>query len=78
MKLVLQQLQKEKNPCLISIHCAAHRLILESSQAAGKINVIIQYRKTLSVIYSQFAVHTENLAVIQQVLEEPQIRMKKF
>ena len=74
-------LLKRKNPCMVSIHCVAHRLALASSQAAEGINVIVQYQKTLSAIYSHFShssVRTEHLAVVQQVLEEPEIKMKKL
>ena len=72
---------KRKNSYLISVHCAAHRLALASSQAADKVEVIAQYQKSLSIIYSYFChscVHTEQLAAIQRVLEDPEIRIKRL
>ena len=72
---------KKENPYLIAIHCAAHRLALASSQAATGISVIVQYRKTLSAIYSHFShstVHTQELLTVQKVLDEPEIKIKKL
>ena len=71
----------KKNPYLISIHCVAHRLALASSQAAVGIKLIVQYQKTLGAIYSHFShstIHSQHLTLNQQVLEEPEIKMKKL
>ena len=72
---------KRESPYLTAIHCAAHRLALASSQAATGIPVIVQYRRTLSAIYSHFShstVHTQELLAVQRVLDEPEIKMKKL
>ena len=74
-------LLKKKNPYLISIHCVAHRLALALSQAAVGIKLIVQYQKTLGAIYSHFShstIHSQHLTLIQQVLKEPEIKMKKL
>ena len=48
-------LLKQRNPYLISLHCAAHKLALASSQSAEKVAAIAQYQKSLSTIYSYFS-----------------------
>ena len=74
-------LLKRKNPYLLSLHCAAHKLALASSQAAKKVPAIAQYQKSLSAIYTYFShssVHTEGLTEVQRILEEPEIKMKRL
>ena len=74
-------LLKRKNPYLVSLHCAAHRLALASSQAADKVKAIAQYQKSLSGIYSYFShsnVYIVGLREVQRVLEETEIKMKRL
>ena len=74
-------LLKRVNPYLISIHCVAHRLALASSQAASEVSTIVKYRQTLSALYGHFShssVKSHELREIQQVLDDPEIKLKKL
>lgn len=72
-------LMKQENLYLISIHCAAHRLAQASSQAAEGIAVmlLLDTRKPclLSSHFSCSSIHAEQLLVVQQVLQEPEIKL---
>ena len=68
-------------PCLIPVHCVAHRLALASSQAAKSIPRLMQYKKVLIAVYSYFShscVRVHNLHEIQKVIDDPQICYQAF
>ena len=68
------------NPMLINYHCIAHRLALVTSQAAKDMAYIAKYQGTLTSIFYYFkasAVHTDALKAIQQVLDEPQLKVRE-
>ena len=65
---------KAVNPFMVSIHCAAHRLALVSSQAAKEIAYMTKLMETLHALYNFFhnsAVRSAKLHAIQDALEEP-------
>ena len=45
---------KEMNPCAISVHCAAHRLNLASSQAAEKVPHVKKFQNILCQLFDFF------------------------
>ena len=68
---------KQTSPCLIAIHCVAHRLALASSQAAKSIPRLMRYQRVLIAVYSYFSrscVRVHNLHEIQKIVDDPQIR----
>ena len=65
---------KAKNPFVVSVHCAAHRLALVSSQAAREVSYMTKFMETLHALYNFFhnsAVRSSKLHSIQDALEEP-------
>ena len=65
---------KAMNPFIVSIHCAAHRLALLSSQAAKETAYMTKLLETLHALYNFFhnsAVRSAKLHAIQDALEEP-------
>lgn len=67
---------KQVSPCLIPIHCVAHRLALASSQAAKSIPRLMRYQRVLIAVYSYFShscIRVHNLHEIQKIVDDPQI-----
>ena len=65
---------KAMNSFIVSIHCAAHRLALVSSQAAKEVTYMSKLMETLHALYNFFhnsAVRSSKLHAIQEALEEP-------
>ena len=65
---------KVVNPFIVSIHCAAHRLALTSSQAAKDITYLKRFMEMLHAVYNYFhnsAVQSAKLREVQLSLEEP-------
>ena len=70
------------NPEMVFVHCSAHRVALASSQAAESENV--SYMKTFDSHFVTLFYHFANSSVceaalheIQEVMEEPVLRLKK-
>ena len=73
-------LLKHVNPMLTNYHCVAHRLALVTSQASQNMPYLVQYQEILIGLFYYFrnsSVHTESLKAIQQVLEEPQLKVRE-
>ena len=67
-------------PKLISIHCVNHRLALAAAHAADDIPYLIKFKatvQTLFLFYQNSAVRMAGLHVIQEVLDEPVIKLKQ-
>ena len=73
---------KNKNPVLITIHCLANRLNLASSQAADKIPYLKDvFQKIMTDLYYYFSkstARTSSLIVMQNILDEPQMKIKEI
>ena len=71
---------KKHNWEIISIHCGAHRLALASSQAALEVPYMKRYDSHLITLFYHFAnspVREAELHLIQEVMGEPILRLKK-
>ena len=67
-------------PEMVSIHCGAHRLALASSQAALEVPYIKKYDSHLITLFYHFAnspVREAALHLIQELMGEPTLRLKK-
>ena len=65
---------KAVNPFLVSMHCAAHRLTLTSSQATRDVSYLTKFMEMLHSVYNYFhnsAVRCAKFREMQQLLEEP-------
>ena len=65
---------KALNPFLVSVHCAATRLALASSQVTKDITYLTKFMEMLHAIYNYFhnsAVRSAKLHAVQAALEEP-------
>ena len=70
---------KSHNVEMISIHCGAHRLALASSQAADSITYLKWFDSHLIALFYYFknsAVREAALHQIQEVMDEPVLRLK--
>ena len=71
---------KKHNPGMVSIHCGAHRLALASSQAALEVPYMKKYDSHLITLFYHFAnssVREAALHLIQELMGEPILRLKK-
>ena len=71
---------KAHNPEMISIHCAAHRLALASSQAAAKVPYLKKFDSHLTSVFYYFdnsPVREASLHEIQKLMEQPILCLKK-
>ena len=72
---------KHKQPILTSIHCVAHRLALAAGQAGDKVPYIANtFKSTLRQLfhfYENSSVRMSGLKAIEQILELPEIKLKK-
>ena len=72
------QLKKEA-PMLVHVHCVAHRLSLACSDAAKDIPYLTAYKDILKNLYIHVngsGVRTYKLEEMQEVMEEPNLKMK--
>ena len=68
------------NPALINVHCICHRLALASAQAAGEITYLQKVQEILSSLFSFYnrsAVRTAGLKEMQEMLGDPQLKIKE-
>ena len=72
-------LLKEKCPWLISNHCVAHRLALAAAQAADEVAYVKKFKVILSQLYryDYSPVRTASLRGIQEVLNDPKLKLTK-
>ena len=71
---------RQYNPFLVAVHCAAHRLALTCSQAGAKVLYVKKFKKSLSTLYWFFqasAVRTAGLKAVQEVLDDPCLKLKE-
>ena len=69
-----------ENPMMLNFHCIAHRLALVSSQAANEIPYMKDYQETLTSLFYFFkasASRCEKLASMQELLNEPSLKIKE-
>ncbi|XP_046554759.1 zinc finger protein 862-like [Haliotis rubra] len=72
---------RRSSPFLINIHCAAHRLALCTSLSAAKIDVMQQYKSTLTSLYYYFkgsSVRSSRLARLQELFNQPHIKVREM
>ena len=77
---VASTLLKQTCPWLISKHCVAHRLALAASQAADEVAYVGKFKAILAQLYRFYdfsAVRTAGLRGIQEVLNDPQLKLTK-
>ena len=73
-------LMHRQSPHMVNIHCIAHRLALCTSQAADSVPAMKEYQECLTSLFYYFkasAVRTSALTAIQDLLDEPNLRMKE-
>ncbi|MCG8623277.1 MAG: hypothetical protein MJE68_14955, partial [Proteobacteria bacterium] len=71
---------KRKFPKLNSIHCANHRLALAAAHAADNITYLKKIKvalRSLFQFYQKSAVRTAGLVAIQEILNDPIIKLKE-
>lgn len=71
---------KEDNPMLVSSGCIAHKLALCTSQAANTVPYMKEYQEILTSLFYHFkksAVRSQKLTAIQEILDEPKIKVKE-
>ena len=74
---VAAQLKKEI-PWIVTNHCVAHRLALATSQAADQVPYIKRFKLILGQLYRFYeysAVRTAGLKEIQDVLNDPRLKL---
>ena len=72
---VVKQFQ-EINPFISSVHCIAHRLHLAGKDAAKHVPYFNHYETTIKRLYNYFSGshrRMQNLKMIQEALEDPQL-----
>ena len=73
------QLLRKDAPLLTHVHCMAHRLALACSDASKEIPYLKHYRDTLKNLYvhvSGSGIRTYKLEAMQEIMEEPQLKLK--
>ena len=68
----VSKLLKDQVPFLIANHCVAHRLALAAGQSA---NAISYFKDILDQLYRYSAVSSAGLKQIQEILNDPQIKL---
>ena len=66
---------KEVVPCFVSTHCAAHRLALAALHACRASPVTVRFHNAYT-FFSKSTVRAHGLQEMEQVLNEPQLRLK--
>ncbi|XP_054715342.1 zinc finger protein 862-like [Uloborus diversus] len=72
---------KEVNPCIIAIHCTAHRLALVMQDAVKNLQSIRSYSDTVRAIFAYFnasAVRSAKLAAVQKLVSETVVKYVTF
>ena len=73
-------LLKQKCPWLISNHCVAHCLALAAAQGAEEVPYVKKFKAILSQLYHFYdysPVRTAGLREIQEVLNDPRVKLSK-
>lgn len=71
-------LLKQQTPFLVANHCIAHRLALACGQAANEIPYLKRFKDILDQLYRYYensAVRTAGLRAIQEVLNDPNLKL---
>ena len=71
-------LLKQTSPWIIANHCVAHRLALASAQAADEVSYVQKFKAILGQLYRFYensAVRTAGLKGIQDVLNDPKVKL---
>ena len=71
-------LLKEETPFLVANHCIAHRLALACGQAANEIPYLKRFKDILDQLYRYYqnsAVRMSGLKAIQEILNDPQLKL---
>ncbi len=71
-------LLKQQTPFLVANHCIAHRLALACGQAANEIPYLKRFKDILDQLcryYENSAVRTAGLRAIQEVLNNPHLKL---
>ena len=74
----MSTLLKQHVPFLVSNHCIAHRLALACGQAAKEIAYLKRVKDLLDQLYHYYEnspVHMAGLKAIQEVLNDPQLKL---
>ena len=74
----VSKLLKDKVPFLAAHHCIAHRLALACGQSANEVSYLKRFKSVLDQLYrfySNLAVRTAGLRAIQEVLDDPQLKL---
>ncbi|XP_077870479.1 zinc finger protein 862-like [Saccoglossus kowalevskii] len=80
MELVSAKL-KGTNPFLINIHCVTHRLALCTSQAAGGVEYLKQYRGILTSLFYYFkqsSLRSSRFKGMEKILDSPELKIKEI
>lgn len=75
-----KQLKDYNSPYMVHLHCLAHKLALACHDAIGEIDYLKTFTSRFGAIYSFYSVSTvrsDNLALIQQTLNDPILKMKQ-
>ena len=69
----------ERFPKLISVHCVNHRLALAAAHAADDVPYLVRFKATVQtfLFYQNSPVRMAGLRVIQEVLDDPVIKLKQ-
>ena len=71
---------KERNPQMVAIHCVAHRLALAVAQAGDGVPYIKKFKILLHNLFSFYdnsPVRTAGLRAIQEILDNPSLKLKQ-
>ena len=71
---------KARQPRLLAVHCINHRLALAAAHAADQIPYLQQFKatvRTLYLFYQNSSVRMAGLHAIQEVLDNPSIKLKQ-
>ena len=74
----VSKLLKDRVPFLAAHHCIAHRLALACGQSADEISYLKRFESVLDQLYrfySNSAVRTAGLRAIQEVLDDPHLKL---
>ena len=74
----VSKLLKDEVPFLVAHHCIAHRLALACGQSANEIPYLKRFKNVLDQLYHFYdnsAVRTAGLRSIQEVLDDPRLKL---
>ena len=78
MRRYVEAFERYRVPFLVAHHCIAHHLALACGQLANEISYHQRFKSVLDQIYhfySNSAVRTAGLRSIQEVLDDPQLKL---